>query len=190
MENQEERIYREVKIQELLDEECKDGELGKSQARENAIRLLMGEKGFSSGDLAFDVPFEIKNELHAERIIAEIIVSVDGQEAVYLMCVAGSIASRERHVVAGARLMRHTPLPLAVVIDPLGLSVLETAKGEVIGEGYAAFPTKAELRILLDNSKREPLPARRREMETRILLAYDSVKCRVIKDTDGGVDIG
>jgi hypothetical protein len=90
-------------------------------------------------------------------------------------------------VVAAARVLGPLPIPVAVVMDPMGAVVLDSATGKVTGEGFDAIPTKPELSKLLSAREARPIPADKLEREKRVLLAFDAIQCCIPKGADGGV---
>jgi hypothetical protein len=96
-----------------------------------------------------------------------------------IRCAAGSLGSREREILAAARLLDDCLIPLAVVSDGKTATVLDTASGKKIGDGLDAIPSKKEAIKKLDALELQPLPADRREKEKLIFRTYDSENVNV-----------
>jgi len=91
-----------------------------------------------------------------------------------IKCAAGSLGSREREIVAAARLLKDYQIPFAVVSDGQTAIVLDTVSGKKTGEGMAAIPSKEAAGRMLDSCQPISLPADRREREKLIFRTYDS----------------
>jgi hypothetical protein len=182
--------YRGAKIRELLEQELKDGEDLAAEARTMIEYLLLEKKGYAPGDIRKSVSFEVRLGQETAHSCVDFLVSLDKRNAIIIKCAAGSLTSRERQVVAAARVLDSPPVPFAVVADPVNAEVLEVATGKVIGEGFGAIPLRDQLVTLLANAESKVLSPERIEKEKRILLAFDVIKCCVPQGKDGGVKIG
>ncbi len=119
----------------------------------------------------------------------DFLISIAGKKAMVIKCAAGSLSSRERQALAAARLIASTPVPVAVVADPINAEVLDVATGKIVGEGFGAIPVREQIVQMLSEHSSTPLSPERLEKEKRILLAFDAIGCCVPQGTDGGVSI-
>jgi hypothetical protein len=88
-------------------------------------------------------------------------------------CAAGSLGSREREIVAAARLLDSYQIPIAVVTDGMHAIVLDAVTGKKIGEGMDAIPSKEQAEALLSVSPPLAFPANKREREQLVFRTYD-----------------
>ncbi len=183
-------VAREKKILSILEQEIMDGEEMAAAVRHIAEKLLLGEKGYAQTDLLKNYVFDVTLGNETVRSSLDFLVSVDGRNAMAVKCAAGSIASRERHVVAAARVCGGLPVPIAVVMDPMNAEVLDVMTGKVMAEGFEAIPTKQQLMDMLVRNEPKPVPPEKLEREKRVLLAFDSIRCSIPRGADGGVAIG
>lgn len=181
---------REAKIRDILEQEIQDGEDLANDARKLIGYLLRDKKGYGPEDVRQGVAFEVTLGQEVVWSSADFLVSVNGRMGMIIKCAAGSLDSRERQAVAAARVIASTPLPVAVVADPVTAEVLDVSSGKVTGEGFGAIPTREQLEVMLNEKVTPPLDAKRLEKEKRILLAFDAIKCCVPRGGDGGVQIG
>lgn len=186
----ESNVPREQKIRQILAQEVNDGENLAAEARRMVEYLLLEKKGYAPDDIRKDLAFEVHLGAETAWSTADFLVSADGRTGMLIKCAAGSLDSRQRQAVAAARVIASTPVPVAVVADPVTAVVLDVATGKPAGEGFGAIPVKDQLRKLLDGAEPRPLPPDRAEKEKRILLAFDAIKCSVPQGGDGGVQIG
>ena len=121
--------------------------IGAEENRQAVERYLVEKKGFSREDISVDVDIEMKvgGELYKSQV--DLIVSPDDGAAVFMAikCAAGSLGSREREIVAAARLFdENYQIPISVVSEGKTAIVLDTVSGKKIGQGLEAIPSKKE----------------------------------------------
>jgi len=155
--------------------------IGAEENRQMVERFLVIEKGFSKEDIEVDVDIEmtVAGEIYRSQI--DLVVSVDGGPTRFMAikCAAGSLGSREREILAAARLLCEYQLPFAVVSDGKTAIVLDTISGRKLGEGLSAIPAKDEVRVKLETLQLRPFPEDRREREKLIFRSYDSMNVNV-----------
>jgi hypothetical protein len=187
---EDEFVEREKKILSLLEQEIADGEEMAAAVRHLAEQLLLGEKGYVPADIRKNVVFDVALGGETIKSNVDFLVFFDNTSAMVVKCAAGSLASRERHVVAAARVLGSLPVPVAVVMDPMNAVVLDGVTGKVMGEGYKSIPTKVQLIALLARTMLTPMAPDKLEREKRVLLAFDAIRCCIPQGADGGVAIG
>jgi len=186
---EDEFVAREKKILSILEQEIADGEEMADAVRAIAEELLLKEKGFAPSDISRNVQFDVQLGSETARSRVDFIVSAGGKNAMVVKCAAGSLSSRERHVVAAARVLASRPLMVAVVMDPMSAVVLDVQTGKVIAEGFDAIPTREQLLTMVSEKEFTPYPAEKLEREKRVLLAFDAIQCCIPQGADGGVSL-
>jgi hypothetical protein len=186
---EDEFVLREKKILSILEREIADGEEMAEAVRHIAFNMLLNDKGYGESDIRQGVVFDVTigNETVPSNV--DFLVSVENNKAMVIKCAAGSLSSRERQVVAAARVLADLPIPIAVVMDPMSAVVLDSATGAVLGEGFEAIPTKEQLKALVVGREGKPIPPQKLEREKRVLLAFDAIQCCVPQGADGGVKL-
>lgn len=187
---EDEFVVREKKILSIIEQEIEDGEEMASAVRRLADQLLLGEKGYVPADIRKNVVFDVVLGPETIKSSVDFLVSLDNRAAMVVKCAAGSLGSRERHVVAAARVLGNLPVPVAVVMDPMNAVVLDGVTGRVTGEGFGSIPTKTQLSALLARTTTAPIAPDKLEREKRVLLAFDAIRCSIPRGADGGVAIG
>lgn len=186
---EDEFVSREKKILSILEQEISDGEEMTAAVRHIAERMLHGEKGYTQADVQKDVRFPVTIGPETVESFVDFLVTVDNRNAMVIKCAPGSLSSRERHVVAAARVLDSMPVPVAVVMDPLSAVVLDTMLGKVTGEGFDAIPTKKQLISILAGKELLPIAPEKLEREKRVLLAFDALRCCIPQGANGGVQL-
>jgi hypothetical protein len=135
--------------------------VGAEENRQAVEALLVKEKGYLKEDIKVDVD--------------NLVVSTDGGKTRFMVikCAAGSLGSREREIVAAARLLDEYQIPCAVVSDGKTAIVLDTVTGKIIGDGLDAIPAKGEALARLKSYTPLAFPEERREREKLIFRTYD-----------------
>jgi len=155
--------------------------IGAEENRQAVAQYLVNEKGYSKDDIEMDVKFEMTIAGEPYRSQVDLVVTVnDGRLRIMaIKCAAGSLGSREREIVAAARLLEDYQIPFAVVSDGNTAIVLDTVSGKKTGAGMAAIPSKEAAIRMLDSYHPLSLPADRREREKLIFRTYDSENVNV-----------
>jgi len=156
--------------------------IGAEENRQALERFMVEKKGFSKQDISADVDIELTvgGEVYQSQV--DLIVSLDGGATLFMAvkCAAGSLGSREREIVAAARLFdENYQIPFAAVSDGKTAIVLDTVSGKKVGEGMNAIPSKQEARRKLESVELQPFPQERREREKLIFRTYDSQNVNV-----------
>lgn len=155
--------------------------IGAEENRQALERFLVAEKGYLKEDIAVDVDLELTIAGERYRSQVDLVVSV-GRPKTRMMavkCAAGSLGSREREILAAARLLDEYQIPLAVVSDGKTVILLDSLTGKKVGEGLQSIPTKQELLATLVSFAPIPLLKERREREKLIFRTYDSANVNV-----------
>ncbi len=153
-----------------------------AEANRQAVEIFLVEsQGFAKSQIEVDTPLEMKLDDEVYRSTADLAVTIDGQYMIVIKCAAGSLGSREREVLAAARLLVEYQVPLAVVSDGRTALVFDTLTGKKRGEGLDAIPTRQELADYAGTISLAPLPSDRRKREQLIFRSYDSMNVNVIR---------
>jgi len=154
-------------------------DVGPEANRQRVERVLVEQKGYAKEDIEVDVPLEIEIGGKDYRSNVDLVVSLDGKRLMAVKCVAGSLGSREREIVAASRLLNKYQIPFSVASDGKTAIVLDTVSGKKMGEGLNAIPSKEEIKKSSAATQLEPLPQKRLEKEKLIFRSYDSMNVNV-----------
>ena len=155
--------------------------IGAEENRQAVERFLVEQKGYLKEDLQIDADIEISVAGELYRSQLDLVVSTDGGRTRFMAirCAAGSLGSREREIVAAARLLDNYQIPLSVVSDGKTAIVLDTVTGQKTAEGLDAIPSKKRAIRKLKSLDLQPLPKNRLEKEKLIFRTYDSENVNV-----------
>ncbi|MBW2567810.1 MAG: type I restriction enzyme HsdR N-terminal domain-containing protein [Deltaproteobacteria bacterium] len=154
-------------------------DIGAEANRQDVERFLVNEKGFSREDIEVDVDIELNIAGKPYKSQIDLVVLVDGVRYMAIKCVAASLGSREREIVAASRLLESHQIPVSVVSDGKTAIVLDTVSGKKLGEGLDAVPSKDDLKEKLNSLVLISLPNKRLEKEKLIFRSYDVMNVNV-----------
>lgn len=152
---------------------------GAEANRQVIEQLLVNAKGFDKKDIEVDADIRLTIAGEPYRSQVDLVISVDETRFMAIKCAAGSLGSREREIVAAARLLDRFQIPLSVVSDGKTAIVLDTVSGKKIGEGLDAILSKPAARERLKKLTPQVLADKRHEKEKLIFRTYDVMNVNV-----------
>jgi len=154
-------------------------DIGAEANRQAVERFLVEEKGWHREQIRVDAPFDLTIDGEVYGAALDLLVSCEERKIMAIKCCAGSLLSREREILAAARLAADYQIPCAVVSDGRDALVIDTLTGKHLGEGMAAIPARSEVQSRLAAYRFEPLDAKRVHGEKLIFRSYDSMNVNV-----------
>ena len=145
--------------------------------RQKILRFLLEEKGYRKEDFSLDR--EISFDLDGQKVVSLVDISVvlGGKTVVVWKCASGSLVSRERQIIASARLLEDYVVPFAAVINGTDLELLDSLSEKVIGCGFGSVPSREELARDIEKAAFRPVKGKKIVNEQRILYTYDGISC-------------
>jgi hypothetical protein len=110
-----------------------------------------------------------------EKILDLVAVDPQGKPLLLVMFCPGGLVSYIRQYVAAARIVEDGPIPLLVVTDSKEAKLVRCCDGEILKEGFHAFPTWEELLVLAKKYPCEQPDAQGMVREKRILYAMNDL---------------
>lgn len=153
--------------------------VGAEANRQRVERYLVENRGYRPEEVLVDLPIVIDIDGVVYRSAVDLVVQIDGLPLMAIKCAAGSMGSREREIISAARLLRESPLPLAVVSDGAAATVLDGVTGKKKGEGLEAIPHRQALAGLAAAAPAAPMAAERLYREKLVFRSYDSMNVNV-----------
>ena len=145
--------------------------------RQKLVKELVEGKGYRNGDISLDR--EIRFEMEGRRFcsLVDLALGFGGKTLMVFKCAAGSVVSRERQVIATARLLEDYIIPYAVVTNGVNIELLDTLTEKVLGDGMASVPTRLELSEKAKDLTLKPTNKKKLVYEQNVLYTYDSISC-------------
>ncbi|MBF0378040.1 MAG: type I restriction enzyme HsdR N-terminal domain-containing protein [Desulfamplus sp.] len=175
-------------------------DIGAEGSRQLFERFLVENRGYEKQDVLVDVPIKImfKDEEYTSKI--DLIVCCNEKPLMAIRCIAGSLASYEREILAAARLVYDVQIPFSVSTNGKEALVRDVISGKAIlgnivsdpylsyssnkekdkknryenkVEGLELIPRKNEGIKFLESFKYIPFPLEKKEREMTIFRSYD-----------------
>lgn len=149
--------------------------MGAEANRQQVERFLVETKGYAFEDIEIDVPIRVELADGSYTSTVDLTICVHGKRYVVIKCAPGSLASREREVIAAARLLEAYQIPLAIASDGKTALVWDTVTGKSLGQGFEAVPSKSEAEKTFNPTSVVPLDETHRGRISLIFKSYDSM---------------
>jgi hypothetical protein len=150
--------------------------IGPEISRQNFEKFLVETKGYDKQEVQVNEPLTVQFQGEDYVSSIDLVVCINDLAVMAVTCVAGSIGSYEREILAGARLVRDYQIPLAVSTDARDAVVMDTLTGKTIGRGLAAVPSREQMQNKLAGLVFEPLEETRKEREMIIYRSFNLEK--------------
>jgi hypothetical protein len=150
--------------------------------RQKVLKFLLGEKGYERNDIAVDREITFRVEGQEMRSLVDIAIVMDDHTLMIWKCAPGSVVSRERQIIASARLLEDYLVPLAVVTNGVEMELLDTASEKVVAGGFQSLPSRSELSRDFTPFRYRPVKRTKVIYEQRILSTYDAISCSVFSE--------
>ncbi len=147
--------------------------VGAEANRQALERYLVDDRGFERDDIIVNAPIQVEVGGQAYRSRVDLVVQVGQRTLMAIKCAAGSLDSRQREIVAAARLLMDYEIPLSVASNGKDALVWDTHSGNCIGSGLAAIPTRDQAQQLAAEARFATLDDRRQQREAILFRAYD-----------------
>jgi hypothetical protein len=148
---------------------------GAEANRQAVERLLVEIKGYDKENIGVDESITLNMGSELYRSTVDLVVRVCEMRFMIVKCAPGALASREREVIAAARLMADYQIPLSVACDGQNAIVWDTVTGKCLGEGLGAIPSSVQALAAFDATALVPLEQHRLARQQLIFKSYDSM---------------
>jgi hypothetical protein len=180
------RVENQDKTQDrqLIMEQIKDyitgkeiDNVGSEVSRQNFEKFLVEKKGYRKQDIQVDKPLTVQFKKEEYHSLIDLVVCVENKAVMAITCVAGSIGSYEREILAGARLLvPDYQIPFAVSTDGRHAVIMDTLSGRIIGKDMDAVFSRKKMEEMLPDLLFTPLDKTRKEREMIIYRSFNLEK--------------
>jgi len=158
-------------------------DIGVEAIRQEMERYLVERKGYAKSDIEVDAEINIDISGDVYRSQLDLVVSAGGRRFMVIKCAAGSLESRQREVIAAARVLETVQIPYSVAADGKTAVIFDTASGKKIAEGLTAIPSRSEAIDKLATCQPVAVSKERLEKEKIIFRSYDSMNVNVARNS-------
>lgn len=161
--------------------DCLSGEsipfTNRDNIRQKILGFLIKEKGYLKSDIAVDR--EIQFNIEGQEILSFVDISIGFSSKTIMVwkCASGSLVSRERQIIASARLLEDYVIPFAVVTNGKNLELLDALSEKIISTGLQSIPSREEIVQISGKLLFKPSNKKKIVYEQRILHTYDAISC-------------
>jgi len=141
--------------------------------RQKIARLLVTQKGYLLSDISPRHKLEIRVGQRCAQLQISFTVTLKQRIAMVIHYGPGSLVTRHRPTLAMSRLVKPYQVPVAVVTNGEQADILDGATAKIIATGLDQIPAKEQLTAAHVKHNWETIGSQRREMETRILMAFE-----------------
>ncbi len=141
--------------------------------RQKIARLLVDQKGYRKTHITPRHELKIDVDGRCARLRISFTVTSGRSIAMVIHYGPGSLVTRHRPTLAMSRLVQARQVPLAVVTNGEQADILDGESGKVVAAGLERIPTREQLAAIAGRRQWPAIDPRRREMEARILMAYE-----------------
>ena len=158
-------------------------DVGAESHRQAVLRYLVEEKRYRREALWVDAPIHtaIGGRPYHARIDLIVKAAAPLTPFMAFKCCAGSLGSREREILAAARIFGEIPIPFSVVTDGQEAIILETLTGKTTARGLSTLPSPQEAARQLARLSLTPYAKDRREREKLIFRTYDQDNVNIVR---------
>jgi len=153
--------------------------VGAEENRQAVERFLVEQKKYVSADIILNKIIDLKIGFDRYNSQVDMLIQIEGQSVMVIKCVAGSLGSHEREVIAAARLLETNQIPVSIVSDGKTALLRDVITGKKMGEGLQMIPSRDDAVKLLESYNPTPLPEDRVEREKLVFRTYDSMNVNV-----------
>lgn len=150
--------------------------VGAEASRQIFEKFLVETKGYAKSDILVDVPLTVQFKGEDYPSVIDLIVSVEDRPFMAITCVAGSIGSYEREILAGARLIYDHIVPFAVSTDARNAIIKDACTGKTIGQGLDAIPDHSQAQAQLKKIEATHLDPDKKSGEMIIYRSFNLEK--------------
>lgn len=155
--------------------------------RQRVLRFLVEEKGYLKEDISCDREITFDLDGQQVRSLVDISLCLDNKTLMIWKCASGSLVTRERQIMAAARLLEDYIVPFASVTNGIDLELLDATSGEVIGTELGSVFSRSELLNIETALILKPVNKKKQANEKLILFTYDEISCQASCPKEKGI---
>ncbi len=172
---------RKQLLGKLLENEAYLDNLEISNIQRRIIEFLLCKKGYHSEDIEVNKIFKVKLRDVCFDASADIIIKIKDKNIIFVKCVTNSLDSWERYAIAFCRIV-DAQIPFAMITDGETVRLLNTLNGSVTDGKIDLVLSRSEVEGIIHETIFQSFSQERKEMEKRIIYAFEGIKCPVKSD--------
>ncbi len=153
--------------------------IGAEEHRQAVEKFLCREKGYPPESIGVDVELTLEVGGEPYSSLIDLVIVLGGRPFMVVKCAAASLESRQKEVIAAARLMSPQPAPYAVVSDGKTAVIYDALERKKTGEGLSQIPSRHAAEKYMAAYDPAPIAENHLEREKIIFRSYDSMNQNV-----------
>ena len=147
--------------------------VGAEANRQLFEKVLVETKGFLKQEIRVDEPITVTFQNQPYHSTLDLVVFCQDRPFMAIRCIAGSLGSYEREILAGARLIYDHQIPFSVATNGKEALVRDVITGKPAGEGMDAVPSRQWAMEQIKTMEKIPFPEKKREREMILFRSYN-----------------
>jgi hypothetical protein len=141
--------------------------------RQKLARFLVDDRKYQKEDIVNRISIPVKAGGKTAVALLDFAITLSGRHAMIIKYGPGSLVTRHRLSLALSRILDDYQIPVVVVTNGEDADILSGGAGKIMGAGLAAIPSRAGLLKIIETNRFTPVSPRQREMESRIVYAFE-----------------
>ena len=141
--------------------------------RQKIARFLALEKGYAKSDIHPRQPLVVAAGSRKGRLVVDYTIVVDDCTAMVIKYGPGSLVTRYRPALAISRVLVPYQIPLVLVTNGETVDILDGHTGKLQASGFDRIPSRDKLARQMLPICKSPIAPFRKEMESRIVYAFE-----------------
>lgn len=143
--------------------------------RQDIARILVEDKGYDKSEIRPRLTMTAHADENNAELTVDFAVSLADRVDMIIRYAPGSLVTRRRPCLAASRILEPYQIPVVAVVNGEDAEILDGESGDVISQGLESIPSRSELQALIKNASYEAISSKRKEMESRIIYAFEAV---------------
>ncbi len=139
--------------------------------------LLIKEKGFYPEEIQVNPQFRLMLSTCEAKAGIDFLITLNGKEFMVIQCVSSAMEPWERYTIAFARAILDYQIPYAAITDGVIVKIFDILNHSSKQMPVEGLLSRQEAINVMNSFQKIPCPEKNREMERRIIYAFEGIKC-------------
>lgn len=153
-----------------------------SYIQKKVIEFLLCSKGYSPENIEVNKVFSVRLKDFDFNASADMILKINDKNIICVKFVTNSIDSWERFAIAFCRAIDSYQIPYALITDGETFRLINILNGSVADGDIELILSRDEAERTIHGGAFQACPEEKKEMEKRIIYAFEGIKCPVKTD--------
>ncbi len=141
--------------------------------RQRLAVFLVEEKAYAKENIISQIRLTIHAGEKKAIVKVDFKIQMFDKTCIIIKYGPGSLVTRRRPSLAASRLVEPYQIPFVVVSNGIDAEIMDGGSGNIIGKCLEDIPSRSEISRQFDHLEFKLISAKRAELESRILYAYE-----------------